>query len=198
DYPGLALYGLMRSQAHLPAPWKPDLVRQALAYYRPWWQSHKSTAAVPWQTAAYAEAYLLTRDPAFAEAVNEMNDWLVDLQYAQFDPRAPLWLGGFRTWSGGRAVATPPQVSSAVYAAGLAEACRVARQAGDLTRYQRYREALERCLQFVATLQYTEANTRHFADWYRPTLLGAFHASHQDGNLRLDYTQHALCALAQY
>ena len=48
------------------------------------------------------------------------------------------------------------------------------------------------------TLQYTEPNTQYFADWYRPRLAGAFHASHQDGNLRIDYTQHAVCALVQY
>jgi hypothetical protein len=101
-------------------------------------------------------------------------------------------------WADGKPVAAPPQISSAVYAEGLAEACRVARQAGDVKHFQRYRETLERCLQFLATLQYTEANTRHFADWYKPTLLGAFYASQQDGNLRIDYTQHAVCAMAQY
>ena len=67
-----------------------------------------------------------------------------------------------------------------------------------LRQYRHYSEALERCLQFLATLQYTDANTQHFADWYRPALLGAFHASHEDGNLRIDYTQHAVCALVQY
>jgi hypothetical protein len=197
-YPGEALYGLMRSQAHRPADWKAEAVRKALAYYRPWWRAHKNTALVPWQTAAYAEAYGLTREPAFADAVNEMNDWMVELQYTAFDPRHPLWLGGFMGWTDGKAVSTPPQISSAVYAEGLAEACRVARQAGDVQRFHRYREALERGLQFLTTLQYTEANTRHFADWYKPTLLGAFYASHQDGNLRVDYTQHAICAMAEY
>src|SRR5437667_11252250 len=101
-------------------------------------------------------------------------------------------------WAEGRLAAVEPQISSAADAESLAEACRVARQAGDLPRYQRYREALERCLQFVTTLQYTDANTQHFADWYRPVLLGGFHASHQDGNLRIGYTQHAVCALVQY
>ncbi len=197
-YPGEALYGLMRSQRLKPAPWKTDVVRKALGYYRPWWQAHKNMALVPWQTAAYAEAYLLTKEQPFADAVNEMNDWLCGLQYVQLDPRQPLWVGGFMGWTDGRPVSAAPQVGSAAYAEGLADACRVARQAGDLQRYQRYREALERCLQFVTTLQYTEANTQHFADWYRPALLGAFHASHQDGDLRIDYTQHAVCALVQY
>lgn len=197
-YPGEALYGLMRSQHRRPAEWKITLVRKALGYYIPWWRQHKNMAFVPWHTAAYAEAYLATKDRVFADGVNEMTDWMCGLQYMTLDPRHPFWMGGFMSWIDGKAAATPPQVSSASYAEGLAEACRVARQAGDVTHFNRYREAMERCLQFLTTLQYTDANTQHFADWYRPTLLGGFFASHQDGNLRIDYTQHAVCAMVQY
>lgn len=197
-YPGEALYGLMLSQRRSPAPWKLEVVRKALPYYRGWWQDHKSMAMVPWQTAAYTEAYLLTKEAAFADFVNEMNDWLCGLQYVMIDPRHPLWVGGFMGWMDGKPVPDEPQIGSAAYAESLADACRIARQLGDLPRHQRYRESLERCLQYVTTLQYTDANTQHFADWYRPTLLGAFHASHQDGNLRIDYTQHAVCALTHY
>jgi hypothetical protein len=197
-YPGEALYGLIVSHRRSPAPWKLEVVRKALPYYRGWWQDHKNMALVPWQTAAYTEAYLLTKEPGFAEFVNEMNDWLCGLQYVMLDPRHPLWVGGFMGWQDGKPVQEEPQIGSAAYAESLADACRIARQLGDLPRYQRNRESLERCLQFLTTLQYTDANTQHFADWYRPTLLGAFHASHQDGNLRIDYTQHAVCALMQY
>jgi hypothetical protein len=197
-YPGEALYGLMRSQQRRPAEWKIKVVRKALAYYLPWWRQHKNMALVPWHTAAYAEAYLATKDQVFAEAVNEMSDWMCGLQYVTLDPRHPFWTGGFMSWEDGKASATPPQVSSASYAEGLAEACRVARQIGDVAHFNRYRDALERCLQFLTTLQYTDATTQHFADWYRPTILGGFFASHQDGNLRIDYTQHAVCAMVQY
>jgi hypothetical protein len=198
SYPGEALYGLMLSQRYRPAGWKTDTVRKALGYYRSWWQAHRSMAFTPWQTAAYAEAYLLTREKAFADFVDEMNDWICGLQYNQLDQNHPLWLGGFMGWSDGKPAQTVPLATSADYAEGLAEACRVARQAGDVARFQRYREALERSLQFVATLQYTETNTRQFADWYRPVLLGGFCAAHHDGTLRIDYTQHAVSALAQY
>jgi hypothetical protein len=197
-YPGEALYGLMRSQQRRPAAWKTTLVRKAVAYYFPWWRSHKNMALVPWHTAAYAEAYLLTKDQAFADAVYALSDWICSLQYVSLDPRHPFWIGGFMGWVDGKPTPTVPQVSSASYAEGLAEACRVARETGDVTRYKRYRESLERALQFLTTLQYTNANTQHFADWYRPTLLGGFFASHQDGNLRIDYTQHAVCAMIQY
>jgi len=197
-YPGPALCGLMRSQRHRPAAWKTELVRKALGYYHPWWKSHRTMAFVPWQSAAYAEAYQLTRDKAFADCVLEMNDWMCDLQYNRIDPRHQLWFGGFKSCSEDRVAESAPQIDTAHYAEGLAEACRVARQAGDQARLRRYRETLERSLQFLSTLQYTDANTLHFTDWYRQRLVGAFHASHHDGNLRIDYTQHAVCALLLY
>src|SRR5262245_7257039 len=75
-YPGEALYGLMLSQRYRPAAWKTELVDKAVKCYRPWWQEHKNMAFVPWQTAACTEAYLRTRDSAFADFVNEMNDWI--------------------------------------------------------------------------------------------------------------------------
>jgi hypothetical protein len=197
-YPGVALLALMRSQRHRPAAWKTEVVSKALPAYRTWWRSHKTMTFIPWQTAAFAEAYLRTKEKAFAEFVLEMNDWLCELQYTEIDAGHPLWLGGFREWAAGKPVNAPPQASAAAYAESLAAACRTARLAGDTSHYEHYRAALEGCLQFLATLQYTDANTQHFADWYRPVLLGAFHASHQDGNLRIDYTQHAVCALVQY
>jgi hypothetical protein len=197
-YPGLALHGLARSQQHRPAAWKLDLLRKAVGHYRPWWQAHKGMAFVPPQTAACAEAYLQTKEAAFAEFAAEMNDWLCGLQYEQIDPRRMLWYGGFMGWADGRKVESAPDVGSAACAESLAAARRVARAAGDLARHQRYTDALERSLQFLATVQYTDANTQHFADWYRPRVVGAFHASHQDGNLRIDYTEHAVSALVQY
>jgi hypothetical protein len=197
-YPGIALYGLMHSQQLRPVPWKTDLVRKALPYYRDWWQSHQATSFVPWQSAVSAEAYSLTKDKAFAEFVGKMNDWLCDLQYSQLDPRHPLWTGGFMEWADGKPSLAAPHADSAAYAESLAEACRVAHQAGDAQRLRRYREALERSLQFLNTLQYTDANTQHFSDWYRPVLVGAFYSSHQNGDIRIDHTQHAVCALVQY
>jgi hypothetical protein len=198
-YPGEALYGLMKSRQHRPAEWKTQLVRKAVDYYLPWWRAHKNMAFVPWQTAAYAEAYLANpNEVIFAQAVHEMNDWVCDLQYAELDAKRPLWLGGFMGWADGKPVPVPPQIGSASFAESLADACRVAKQAGDVNRHRRYRESLERTLQFLVTLQYSDANTQHFADWYRPRLVGGFYASHQDGNLRIDYAQHAICALAQY
>jgi hypothetical protein len=198
SYPGEALYGLMRSQQFKPAAWKTEVVRKALPYYQVWWRTHSNSAMLSRQAAAYTEVFMLTKEPAFAAFVNEMVDWMCNLQYANLDPSHPLWMGGFMAWEDGKPAATEPLATSAYYAEALAQACRIARQTGDLSRYRRYREALERCLQFLSTLQYSEGNTQHFAEWYRPTLLGGFHGSHQDGDLRIDYTEHSVAALIQY
>lgn len=197
-YPGLALQALLLSHKHRPEPWKVELVRKALPYYRAVWKNGRSLELVGSQTTAFTEAYLVTKDKAFAEHVFEMGDWVCSLQYTTIDPRRMFWYGGFKGWRDGRAVETAPTIHSAIQAESLIEACRVAREMGDVTRFQRYSEAIERCLQLLATLQYTDAVTQHFADWFRPQVVGAFYLSHQDGNLRIDYTEHAVASLLGY
>jgi hypothetical protein len=206
-YPGMALYGLMRSQQQRPAPWKAEVARKALGYYRAWWRDHRHPAFVVWQAPAFAEACLQSKgwtqnrqpDPAYAAFVFEMCDWLCTLQINQLDARHPHWLGGFPEVVNGQPVSGAPKVTGAAYAAALVEACRVTRQLPDAERYNRYQDSAGGALMFVMTLQYTEANTQHFAAGYRQqALLGGFHASHEDGTLRLDYTQHAVAALVQY
>jgi hypothetical protein len=184
---------------HRPAPWKLDVLRKAVAFYHPWWKQHRSLAFVPWQTAAYAEAYRATREPAFAACVFEMNDWLGTLQYDLNGK--PEWRGGFKGWTPGR---TPeegraqellPTIGSAVYIESLCHAARVAALAGDEPRRGKYLDQLGMGLQFLMLHQYGDTNTGHFAEWYRPHLLGGFYASAQDGTLRIDFTQHAVSAM---
>ena len=92
-YPGEALYGLMVSQHNQPAGWKTEIVRKARPYYQAWWRSHATMALVPWHTAAYAEAYLITKEPAFAESVYQMVNWLCGLQHERLEPTSSA-LGG--------------------------------------------------------------------------------------------------------
>jgi hypothetical protein len=198
-YAGLALYAVAHSQRQCPAAWKAELLRKAVGVYHPWWKAHKSLAFVPWQTAAYAEAYALTKDKAFAQCVLEMNDWLCGLQYDQFDGRLVKWYGGFKSWSNGGAVESAPGIGTALYAESLSNACRLARELADVKRHDRYTNALGSAVQFLSTLQYTSANTAHFESEFRDRYLaGGFHASRHDGDLRIDYTAQAVSALVQY
>ena len=50
----------------------------------------------PGKTGAFAEAYLLTRQPELAELVFAMNDWIVGLQYQDAQAAQDGWIGGFR------------------------------------------------------------------------------------------------------
>src|SRR5581483_5104915 len=197
-FSGHALVGLASNLETQATSWKLQALVKARPYYHDFWQKNKNVIMLPQHTCAYAEAFLRTKDPALAQAVFDMNDWLCTLQYQQMDPRRSSWSGGFMPYVDGKAIASAPDVYSAPLAESLADACRVARQAGDAPRFQRYRQALESALQFLTTLQYTEAGVQHFADWYRPVLVGAYHASPLDGNVRLDFTQLTVAALVQY
>ncbi|HEY8504434.1 MAG TPA: hypothetical protein VIL46_07605 [Gemmataceae bacterium] len=194
-HPGLALYGLMLSHKAQPAAWKLAVVRKALPYYRARFREQPHPHFVPWQTAAFAEAYRQTKEPAFAEFVFEMNDWLCRLQYEELDPRHPLRRGGFRGFAGGRPVDAEPTAEAALYAQSLADACGVTRLVPDAPRHQRYRTAAVRALQFLATLQYTEDNAQHFSPSFRPAVVGGFHPAHRDGTLHVEDTGRAVSAL---
>jgi hypothetical protein len=194
---GRALFGLLRSQARHPADWKIGAVRRALPYYLHGWKENRSPQTTAWIVSAFAEAYALTKETAFADAAREMTDWLCSLQIG-IDPRRPLWQGGFADWRQGRPVQRAPGIEAAVCVLAIVDACRVAKQTGDTARFDKYRDHVHSGLQFLASLQYSPANTRHFADWYQPQLNGAFFASHQDGNVRLEYGEHAVDAMLQY
>jgi hypothetical protein len=198
QHAGVALYALALSQRYRPAPWKVEVVTRAAAFYLPGWRANKKVDFVPWHSAAYAEIFLASQDRKLADAVLEMNDWLVGLQYATLDPRRQLWFGGFAGFEKDHRVEAAPTVETAHCAEALAHACRVTRQLGDARRHEVYSVALKQGLQFLMTLQYTAANTQHFADWYRPRLVGGFFTSHQDGTLRIEHTPHAVNALSLY
>jgi hypothetical protein len=197
-YPGIALYGLMLSQRHRPAPWKTDVARKAVVYYSAWWKANPNAASVPMLTAAFAEAYLLTKEPAFADCVFEMTDWVCGLQYLKDDVRKPVWIGGFRDFADGKPVAAAPTVRSAAYLEGLAQACRVTRQIPDAARYERYANTAAFACQFLMGLQFGEDSTRHFAPNHRSLLSGGFHTSHQDGNLCVTANRHAVAGMIQF
>jgi hypothetical protein len=200
-FPGLALHSVLASQRLRPAPWKIELARKALPYYQAWWKARPCSGFVRCQSAAFAEAYLLTKEPAFAQFVFALNDWVCSQQYSTSTARQAPWVGGFR-WVPEVKTAgwemMPPQVESAMLAEGLIAACRVTRQVPDAERFERYRTSLMGCMGFVMSLQFNDSNTLHFAPNYRSLVVGGFHTSHHDGNLRIDASQHAVCALIGY
>lgn len=194
-----AVLALARSHAHKADPAKLKAARSGFDQAWRAWQQNKDASLACLLTCAGAELFAATSDKALADATCEMADWLCSLQYGS-DPRRLAWQGGFRMAGSVSASSSDgePTVDSARCVEALAEACRIARAGADLQRFGRYRDACERGLQFLSTIQYGPANTRHFAEWYGPRLYGAFRASPQDGTVALEAAQQALCALTAY
>jgi hypothetical protein len=200
-YPGAALYAIALSCRSKPANAKVELLRKALPHYRKWFKEHPEPSFTGWMTAACVEAWILTKENTFAEFAIEMTDWLCTLQHEQSpDPRKPLWRGGFKVAANGKVETAVPNLDSALHAQSIADCCRLVRQmpTPDIERFEKYRSALIRALQFVSTLQFTEANTLHIAANYRLMLVGGFHPTHSDGNLRVDQSAQAVSAFIQF
>ncbi|MBP3956800.1 hypothetical protein J8F10_16120 [Gemmata sp. G18] len=200
EYPGLALHALAASNRVRPADWKKDAVKKGVAYYHTAFRAKPHPALVATVTPAATELYLQTKSNEAATAVFEMNDWLCALQITGNDQRTPQWAGGFRTVADGRTTDAPPSATdTGRYIQSLACAYHLTRVTGDLTHEEKYRPALTFAVQFLYGLQFLETNTRHFEDNFRAKMLmGAFHLSPTDGNLRIDASASAITGLLRF
>lgn len=197
-YPGEALYAMARGHRIEKESWRTEVVERAFAPYRNHWRQYRQQAFVPWQSCAYSEMYLATRQRKYADFVFEMNDWLLPLQYSERVGVSKEWIGGFDSvWQGERMNA-PPGASTGSYAESLVDAFRVARAVGDKERMEKYEAATIAAFRFLTSIQYTDANTKHFQPELQERLKGAFHASVEDGTVRIDFAQHALMAMCNY
>src|SRR5262249_1370688 len=152
-------------------------------------------AAAAWLTMAGAELFRHAKDRDAAAFALEMSDWTCSRQYGM-DARNANWVGGFKSEIDAKSVMAP-RIDSALNLEALAQACLLTRNLRDPPRHARYQECLELGANFLTTLQFSESNTLHFMPAYRTALIGGFHPTHEDGNLRLDDHQHAISALTQ-
>jgi hypothetical protein len=151
-------------------------------------------------TPAATDLYLQTKLNEAADAAYAMNDWLCELQIGLTDQRTPQWAGGFRVVVNGQATSDPPETAAtASYVESLACAYQLTQAMGDLTRSRKYQPAVTAGAEFLCRLQFLEANTRHFENSFRVNMLiGAFHLSPSDGNLRTETTARAVSGLVRF
>ena len=188
----LVSHALLVSHRHRPAPWKLEAARKAFGINL---TAEALQKAMPWPLIAAAE--MSRHDPSFTSRVHALSETLLATQIDKLDPRHPEWFGG---WSAiqtiaGAEPAQPTCSATANALMALAEAAAVTRRDGDLNRHQRLKDAMDRGTQFLLQLQYTDANTQHFADWYRPRLTGGFRPGPKDTVLCLEQNHGALMAL---
>ena len=199
EYPGMALQAIMVGNRAKPAAWKAETVRKGMEYYRAKFKATSHPLLAATLTPACHEFYLQTKSADAVAAVFEMNDWLCSLQITVSDPREPQWAGGFRSITNGQSSVTPPGPETGLYVQSLACACQLARLTPDLDRFAKYKGATNDAARFLCTLQYLEANTRHFENSFRAhMLIGAFHLTPTDGNLRIDASASAISGLLRF
>jgi len=199
EYPGMALHAIMASNRVKPAAWKAEVVKKALEHYRGAFRAKPQPLMAATLTPAFAELYMQTKNADAAAAVYEMNDWLCGLQISGNDPRTPQWAGAFRAVIDGRQADAAPGPETGLYVQSLSYACTLTRLTPDLDRNQRYKGVVTDAVQFLTGMQYVEANTRHFETSFRANMLiGGFHLSPNDGNLRIDATGTAVTGLVRF
>jgi hypothetical protein len=193
EYPGLALQAVAASQRVKPAAWKAEAMKKAVEHYRAAFKAQPHPMLAATLSPAFAEWYLQSKSNEAAAAVFEMNDHLAGVQYPAGDPRHPLWAGGFRPAPN---VEGEPGFDCGWHLQSLAAGYRVLRLNPDLARAERYHQVIADAVGFATGLQYAESNTRHFDNNYRAgSLIGGFHLSPTDGNLRLDATAASVIGL---
>jgi hypothetical protein len=200
EYPGLALHALAVSNRARPAEWKKDAVKKGVAHYHAAFRAKPHPLLAATLTPAAAELYLQTKLTDLATAAFEMNDWLCAIQINGNDARTPQWAGGFRVIADGRATDAPPSAAdTGRYVSSLACAYQLTRVVGDVAREAKYKPAVAGAVEFLCGMQFLETNTRHFEDTFRAKMLmGAFHLSPLDGNLRIDATASAVSGLLRF
>jgi hypothetical protein len=200
EFPGLALQALAMSNRVHPAEWKKEAVKKGVAYYAAIFRTKPNPMLAATLTPAACELYLQTKLPEAAAAAFELNDWLSTLQIGATDRRTPQWAGGFRSVVNGQATDAPPGAAeTGFYVQSLACAYQLTRLTADLPRERKYRGAVTDAAQFLCSLQFAEANTRHFEDNFRASMLiGGFHLSPNDGNLPIESTACAVTGLMRF
>lgn len=168
----VAIAAILKSTQLRPAPGK---LMSLKSHHRPMerLEEPKETAPYPWRILALHEAFKTSSEKPYAELAFELTDKLATMQYDQIDPRKPAWYGGMKTLSA-QGVELMPGVMSCVLAESFAVACLTAQLSADSARHDKYMQRLAQALQFSQTIQYTESNAIHFAEWFRPRVLGGF------------------------
>ncbi|MBA4064978.1 MAG: hypothetical protein C0501_14955 [Isosphaera sp.] len=199
EHPGAALHAVLVGNRVKPEAWKTDAAKKGVEFYRAAFRAKPHPALAASLTPACAELFVQTKHADAAAAAFEMNDWLCGLQIPGNDPRSPQWAGGFRAVVDGRQADAPPGPETGLYVQSLACACQLSRLTPDLARHGRYKAAGTDAVQFLTGMQYGEANTRHFEATFRANMLvGGFHLSPADGNLRVDATASAVTGLVRF
>jgi hypothetical protein len=164
---------------------------RSFEYYQRWHKAHRNPAFIPWHTQAYWNVWQLTRDRRLADAILDMNDWLLPVQQWESTPH-PDCRGRF--YDPHRPFGPPHASSTGVYLEGLADAWALARELGDAPRLANYRTAILRGLRSIAQLTFKD-DLDMFYVTQRDRLRGGVRTTEYHNVVRIDNVQHGWMAI---
>jgi hypothetical protein len=138
-----------------------------------------------WVMMALEELDRTTKNPRYSAACFSMADSIVKKQHKVGDVPDPDYVGGFN------GVHPPETCPAATRLEGLVAAWNLADRIG--TPNEAYSDAIRLAAKFIMQQQFRPVNS-YTCNPMVP-YAGAFHASPTDFELRIDYAQHAICAL---
>ena len=189
-YPGEALLLWARLVATGNDASLADRFWRSFEYYQRWHNANRNPAFIPWHTQAYWNVWQLTHDRRLADAILEMNDWLLPVQQWESAPQ-PDCQGRF--YDPHRPFGPPHASSTGVYLEGLADAFALARELGD-ARQDGYRLAIVRGLRSIAQLTFKD-DVDMFYVTKRDRLRGGVRTTEYNNVVRIDNVQHCLMAI---
>ncbi len=195
-YPGEALLYWAHLYRQKPDPELLNRFMKSFEYYRAWHLEpyNRNPAFIPWHTQAYYIMYGLTGKEELKEFIFAMNDWLLPVQQWTDQALYPDTLGRF--YDPDRPFGPPHSSSTGVYLEGLIDAFTLARAAGDTSRVENYRRAINRGLRSVMQLQFAdEVDMFYVSHPMRPYVEGGIRTTVYDNEIRCDNVQHNYMAL---
>jgi len=138
---------------------------------------------LPWTISAITTMYEQTRDDRFVDFGFRLTDRLLTQQ--NLDPDDEVY-GSFHAI---------PSANTGTYLEGLCDAIHLAEMTKDGQKHSKYLERAKLAYSWLLKLQYTSENTQNFEAPEKT--YGGFRTSQADARLRIDYTQHAVSALAK-
>ena len=168
---------------------------KAFEHYYDWHRQNRNPAFVPWHTMAYYRVWRITKNTALAEAILDMNDWLVR-EMQEWDGATYPDVRG-RYYSRKNPNYGPPHASSTgVYLEGLADAFSLARELGDAEREQSYRLAILRGLRSAMQLQFADETDMYYVS-QRDRVRGGLRTTVYNNEIRVDNVEHMLMAVLE-
>jgi orotate phosphoribosyltransferase/AMMECR1 domain-containing protein len=182
-FPGQVLLALATAARSGIAPADDISLARAFRYYRHRFRNRPDFGQVSWMTQACCQLWRLRPDPGFAELAFEIVEWVLAFQ----QDKSGAFLNDHQP--------DTPGYTTTLYLEGIGAAASLALSTGDVERHRRYVESCRRGFRFLDGLIIHQRDTSVLPN---PAMaIGGLRQSARKSEVRVDFVQHYLAALAE-